>query len=763
MSDAGCPARLPDLHKGADEPPLPGRWVILMAVAWTAGSVAFPLLAAPFATDEQSSLSALASVRTQPVRLLAPWRADDGFVVAQPLYLACAGVARVLVPGERISLRLVSAGAMLGAALGLWLLVRRREGPWVAFAALVSFISLPGYGQLAALATPGAFLVALVVALVLCTEWSRDGTDFRALLAGGIAGCVSLICTPLGVLLLVPWLVREPGWKGVRRSAVALIPCAAVALPKILLDWHLMEEGVFFSQFPYLVQEERGRLLGLVGKVGHWHGLLLAGPFVAAHLMAQAARVADRDTRTWATWLALLGVAWVGPWAGDRSLVLVGVVPVCVWLARLLCGRPPFWLGAALAVMAGWPLGAMGAAAVYGNPGTWVLAAAWSVATGVLLALASWLNGRIRWKRATGLGLLLLATVPTHIPPWNALSPIEIAAVAYRLRHVPTLFWAAVVNHPVGALTDIHGENAHVVRVNASHQLARLLDGPQPNRLDVLVLCTERDRTLVEQWIGNALRWKPVGIRWSVTELEWDRPRAWAGLFTAVQADDGVTLYRHGRVARQRSARGTVMDEPALWYAPEEGPYTDIERLGEAWYVLHERGTIVRHGAGPDLAPVGAQSPCVDLEIVRDGQGYYVLEQSGRIHAMGTAQAFGVTGRRNRKPWRIKAMSDGSGYVVFHRTQGLSVAGSITMDTPWLDFGWNEDTGRDLEFCPVTGVPIVLDAAGGLHRLGSGPGYVSPYWNPEGRDCVDLEIEADGTIRVLTVDGKVYVRPKTTR
>lgn len=188
--------------------------------------------------------------------------------------------------------------------------------------------------------------------------------------------------------------------------------------------------------------------------------------------------------------------------------------------------------------------------------------------------------------------------------------------------------------------------------------------------------------------------------------------------------------------------------------------------------ILYEDGLVETWGGSPgeplekalaryNIAPLPR---AVDLEWASGQKGLYVLSASGRTASIGAA-SFDLSQTRHWR-WKddavlcLKAAPDGRALYLLDRRGGVHAAGQPAFDPLRRDAPYTEEPGiaADIEFSPDATGLYFLDVFGGLHTIGSRdlpiPRGVLPYFDTPG--VVDFEIAADGTMVVLTGNGRLY-------
>ncbi|WP_250847213.1 ArnT family glycosyltransferase [Aquisphaera insulae] len=156
------------------------------------------------------------------------------FVVEPPVYQALAvGVHRIVGVGLEAAGRGVSAVATGLAAVGLWGLVRRRQGRTAAVVALVAFGAFPVTIRYGRAFQPDALMLGGVLAGLECADRAVRGAGRRWWALAWIALAIGIAAKVTGAFVFVPLVVVVAA--GRRRAALAL--AAAALLPAAC--WYL--------------------------------------------------------------------------------------------------------------------------------------------------------------------------------------------------------------------------------------------------------------------------------------------------------------------------------------------------------------------------------------------------------------------------------------------------------------------------------------------------------------------------------------------
>lgn len=684
--------------------------------------------------------------------------------------------------------RAVSTLFMLASAFLFWRMTAGWLGAGAGGLALLLYATHPWYACAAAEATPHAGMALSGIAAMYLYELGRERNPFAACFAGVLLALLACLDFWIAVASFAAWCATD----------------AHLALRTRGVPWRLLVAGGVFAGLGLLLLAgvndftvrpltgNRGVALAHMTSLG-WHIAPWIAVFAALGLARRAWKASDARMLLAAHWaLAWCLVAWPRLLSADESGSDVGMLLIAGSLAlgALVQGRLPLWAAVFAALMIAWTVGGGGTLWIFDPPSLfwplWGFVVLAVCLCGVLLVMPA------TWRHSLPLAFVLLgaASLPGVYMKLEAVNPLRLELVRF-------YFFRDGTREPKGAaarLYIIHNAPANWLsralngrmasdpaswmrRVDHEEQLLRLLDEAAFSHVEIhdyssisrsfwlhAVPHTDAGSRLGYPWNIRAFRVQDLRVVRTGAETGRDLPFFRVVQLAAFPGDTAalLRLYSHGRV--ERVAWRERLDVPLepFWMAPLHPPYApfvDIECVGDAVYALDARGQLFHTGPGPALAGLQPPRPCVDMAFVRGGRGYYILEENGTVHAFGEAVDFGVAGRVNRIPWRIKAAPDGSGYVIFHRTRGLSVAGDIPLDADKREFGWEGDVGRDLELCPQTGAPVVLDYAGGLHALGAQVRYETPYWNPGAKDAVDLAILSDGRVLVVSKTGSVWSLP----
>ncbi|MBE7561154.1 glycosyltransferase family 39 protein [bacterium] len=185
----------------------------------------------------------------------------------------------------------------------------------------------------------------------------------------------------------------------------------------------------------------------------------------------------------------------------------------------------------------------------------------------------------------------------------------------------------------------------------------------------------------------------------------------------------------------------------------------DMERVDDGAWILAADGTLSAYNA-PE-PPAGAvklpprQSP-VDLELLREGSGFYVLGSGGAVVAAGGARYFGAPrDRPGRRFIHLVTTRSGGGYWIVDDEGRVETFGDAALDPDMREFHLPQHIARDAELRPGENRLLVVDGYGSLHGDRRDDPVQSPYYT--GMEYViDLEFQPDGRPMMLDTFGSVH-------
>jgi Dolichyl-phosphate-mannose-protein mannosyltransferase len=278
------------------------------------------------------------------------------FLVEPPIYAQVVVWVRPILGFDlEATGRLVSAAATTLAAWGLFGIVRRREGPLVAFLALGSFCLFPVMIRYGRAFQPDALMLGCILAGLRFWDEYEEGGDWRKAAFGGFVLSMGLALKVTTVWALIPFVLI------VRRWSMPWRLTASAAMLAPTLAWYIVAwEQVARPSPGSLASFDNANLWVRAFSPEHWvrfstYANLGRGLFVRSFtpvgfvLAAWGLVASGKVDRLWLGWgvgcaLSILGLAskWHHAyyWMVVAPVIAVGVARGLVSLAKLgKCGR----------------------------------------------------------------------------------------------------------------------------------------------------------------------------------------------------------------------------------------------------------------------------------------------------------------------------------------------------------------------------------------------------------------------------------------
>ncbi len=323
---------------------------------------------------------------------------------------------------------------------------------------------------------------------------------------------------------------------------------------------------------------------------------------------------------------------------------------------------------------------------------------------------------------------------------WNRAK--RIAEVEMRL-HLIRAALSLRQGEPLEAVADI--EQGIGIVPERSVAALRLLDQLSPGSAEQLQAVPEWECSALGVWVDVELR--------PGEEQSWVLNR-WGEIY------EGTPGKRERSRLKENTRAARAVDFVCASAAPSGALILYEDGFVESWHGPFEE-RLEKAIARYNMAPLPR---AVDLEWAPGEDGFYVISASGRIAPVASA-SFDLSETRLWN-WKdgmaaaLKAAPDGRALYLLDRRGGVHPAGQAAFDTRLRDAPYTEEPGivADVEFSPDGTGLYFLDVLGGLHTIGNEalpiPRGVLPYFQAAG--VVDFEITVDGTLVVLTCNGKLY-------